>query len=51
MLVVKNDQATLGSWDNRIRSIANYSERAVCYYAAPNYGEYGSSTDGDFRVF
>ncbi|HEY3478551.1 MAG TPA: peptidase inhibitor family I36 protein, partial [Streptomyces sp.] len=37
MTVITGDRATLGSWDNRITSIANFSDLAMCLYTQPNY--------------
>ncbi|MFI0717521.1 FG-GAP-like repeat-containing protein [Streptomyces sp. NPDC021224] len=37
MTVITGDRATLGSWDNRITSIANYTDSGVCLYSEPNY--------------
>ncbi|MEV6011905.1 FG-GAP-like repeat-containing protein [Streptomyces sp. NPDC051976] len=37
MTVITGDRATLGSWDNRITSLANFTDLAMCLYAAPDY--------------
>ncbi|MCY0931433.1 peptidase inhibitor family I36 protein [Streptomyces sp. H27-H1] len=37
MKIVKNSLARLGTWDNRISSLANYSDYTVCVSAQPDY--------------
>ncbi|WP_245769665.1 FG-GAP-like repeat-containing protein [Streptomyces indicus] len=35
MLIVGGGKLTLGSWDNRTRSFANYTDHPVCFFLAP----------------
>ncbi|MFE7602971.1 FG-GAP-like repeat-containing protein [Streptomyces sp. NPDC057494] len=35
MLVLRKSAITLGAWDNRIRSLANFSDESVCFHPEP----------------
>ncbi|MFI1091863.1 FG-GAP-like repeat-containing protein [Streptomyces sp. NPDC020917] len=41
MTEITGDRASLGSWDNRITSIANFGDLAMCLYSDANYGTVG----------
>ncbi|MFZ3498325.1 FG-GAP-like repeat-containing protein [Streptomyces sp. 5.8] len=43
MMVLTKSLPSLGDWDDRISSIANYSTYTVCLSAGPDYEDYGRS--------
>ncbi|WP_330296974.1 FG-GAP-like repeat-containing protein [Streptomyces sp. NBC_00503] len=42
MMVVTSSLPSLGAWDNRISSLANYSDYTVCVSPDPDFGWYGA---------